>query len=952
MLNRNLVKFVLRIIIFLFFIYASPSLTSGTFEMGNNMKKESSKEVDRSPEVFKLTPSGENWVESKLARMTLREKCAQMIMPWVQGDYSSEDSKEYQRIKNLVENDKVGGLIFFQGNVTDEAVVINKMQKLAKTPLLVASDFERGLAMRLKGALEFPYNMALAATGDSLFAFKMGRDVAIECKAIGVNQNYSPVADINNNPENPIINIRSFSENRDVVSDFCSEFIKGASSVKVITTAKHFPGHGDTQIDSHKDLPIIRLNKKELDKNELVPFEKSISSGVQSIMVGHLEVPAFDSTEGLPASLSKPIVTGLLKRKLGFNGLVVTDAMNMSAITKYYSVGESTVMAAKAGNDLILMPADDEIAINSLVDAVDSGEISIQRINDSVRKILSAKRWLGLNNKRFTDINKIAKIVGKKSHLRLSEEIAKKSITLVKNERKIIPIDTLKYSSAACIIITDTDLKLEDFLFPKLIDSKVQHLKTIVINKNSKRSDYYKAYRIARHSKMILLPTYISFKAYKGTVELSKENEQFIHKLLRLRAPSVVISFDNPYLLSMFPKAKTYLCSYGAPPVSQQAMAEAILGEIDIQGKLPISIPNTDYSIGHGIYLKRTSLFFNGPGCDSSYNFSNINRLIKKGIKNNLFPGVNLLIGKNGEIIYNKQFGNYSFDSTSPKMRNDAIFNLGSYSNILSIESAIMLLNNKGKLKLKDKVDKYITGFGINGKDNITIRNLLLQNSGLPPYSSLPRIYKDSTAELNAIIRSKPISPAGDNVVYSKLNWILLSNIVEKISGENIDAYLSKNLFKPLGMNRTGFKIDKELQYYYSTQISESMNDETDSIKKESIFSDPRDLAIYLQMLLQNGNYGGKSIFKLSTLKNWDNLSDLRTTLFMSFDKTLQDNSSEEFFSNVENDNYSSDNKMIWLDRTHNMFVIFLASGKPNKSYKMMEFKNSLTHQIYKALND
>ncbi len=553
--------------------------------------------------VFNLTAADKKWVKDTLSKMTLREKCAQMVMPWVLGEYLPEDSIEFQRMVRLVKKEKVGGLIFFRGNIVNQALLTNKMQELASIPLLVASDFEYGPAMRLKDAPGFPYNMAVAATGDSKLAYKMGKVIAEECRAIGVTQNYAPVADVNNNPGNPIINVRSFSEDKNIVSEYCRNFIKGAASGRVLTTVKHFPGHGNTQIDSHKDIPSILEDSTELFSNELVPFINAVKSGVHSVMAGHLNVPALNSEAGIPATLSRQVLTGILKNKFGFSGLIVTDAMNMNAITKYYSVAESAVKAIDAGIDIILMSPDEEIAINAIHDAVKCGKLSANRINESVVKILSAKKWLGLNKNRFVIIPDVAKIIGSKSHLKLAKEIAEKSITLVKNYKKLIPLNMEKFHHPVCITITDGEEYTNELIFQTLAKDYFNNLSKIVLNKRSQIKDYRKAYLTAQQSDLIIVPSFIKIKAYTGMIELSKKNSDFITKLLKLKSPSVLISFGNPYLLSQFTEAKSYLCAYGDQPVSQKAMLKAITGKIEISGKLPISIPGTAYRIGHGIKI-------------------------------------------------------------------------------------------------------------------------------------------------------------------------------------------------------------------------------------------------------------------------------------------------------------------------------------------------------------
>ncbi|HZW40621.1 MAG TPA: glycoside hydrolase family 3 N-terminal domain-containing protein [Ignavibacteriaceae bacterium] len=598
-LNNN----ALRILILLSCLFY-PIATSSNIKIKNKKMEESpTKKENTVHSFYNLSEEENNWVDSVLNTLSLREKAAQLVMPWVTGNYLSEDSHEYKRLQRLVQQDKVGGLIFFKGDIMNEAILINKMQKLANIPLLVASDFERGLAMRLSDGLEFPYNMALAATNDPQLAYEMGKVVAIESRAIGIHQNYAPVADINNNAENPIINIRSYSEDKNIVSLFSSAFIQGTIDGGNISTVKHFPGHGNTEIDSHQDVPTLTGSKEELRNLELAPFQASINSGVQSVMVGHLNVPAYNENKFIPATLSKPLISDLLKTTMGFKGLVITDAMNMSAITKYYSVAQATVMAIQAGVDLILFPPDEETAINAIYNTVVNGTITEERINQSVRKLLAAKKWLNIEEHRFTNLNSISQICSSNAHLKLAEEIADKSITLVKDEAKMLPLNFVNKKEIAVITISEGYGIESSKLFQNLISQKNINVNNIYISRRSSIKDYKRALQLAKLSDEIIIPAYIKVRAYQGTVNLSPENIKLIKDIEALNKPIMLISFGNPYLLSAFPAISTYLTAYGDAPVSQKAMLKAIFGEIDIQGKLPISISNTNFKIGHGIFV-------------------------------------------------------------------------------------------------------------------------------------------------------------------------------------------------------------------------------------------------------------------------------------------------------------------------------------------------------------
>lgn len=374
------------------------------------------------PSVFELTDDDKIWIENKLNEMSLTDKCAQMIIPAVYREDLDTSSTGYKRITALVKDKKIGGLILFQSGLIEQAMFLNQMQSLSDIPLLISSDYERGLGTRIDNATEFPHAMALGSTHNTSFAYEMGKAISKESRILGVHWNFAPVADINNNPLNPVINIRAFSEDKNEVSEFVKAFINGSKNTRILTSAKHFPGHGNTEIDSHYDLPRINGDADYLRSNELKPFQEAITAGVHSIMIGHLEVPSFDPTPGIPSTLSKPIITRLLKNEMGFDGLIITDAMNMEGVTKYFSSEDAVILAVTAGIDVILMPADAELAIKALDSAVLSGKISIERINEGVRKILAAKRWLKIESSRFSDIGSIQKSLAIEEHIQLSKK--------------------------------------------------------------------------------------------------------------------------------------------------------------------------------------------------------------------------------------------------------------------------------------------------------------------------------------------------------------------------------------------------------------------------------------------------------------------------------------------------------------------------------------------------
>lgn len=559
-------------------------------------------EPENRQNIFEITERAELSVESFISDLTLKQKCAQLVMPAIYRGALNPSSKEYSKILELVQDFGVGGVVLFQGNSVDQKNMIWRLQSLARMPLLVAGDYENGLGMRIDDAVTFPHSMAVGATKNPDFAYQVGKATAIEGRKIGINFNLAPVADVNDNPMNPIINIRAYSQDNKNVSSFVNAFVKGSDDGKMLTSIKHFPGHGNTMIDSHEDIPRINGSKEYLLQNELYPFIESIGNNVKSIMIGHLEVNSLDSNSKVPASLSYPIITGLLKEELGFEGLIITDAIDMRAITKYYSQEEASVKAVLAGNDIILAPLKPKEAIEAIYNAVLEGVIEESRINESVKKIFFAKYWLGL----FEDISSDGDTDSENQKL-LAQKIADESITLLKNDENIFPVNLNDYKKITTISVTDGVGGLITEYFSDLVKEKRYDITPYKITRSSKKRDYDKVKENAIKSDLIIVTSFIRVRANAGPVGISQANQEFIQSLIDSGKKVILISFNNPYLISRFPVIKTYINTYSNTTFSQGAALKAMLGEIEFKGKLPVSIPDTDFKIGDGISLSLTS---------------------------------------------------------------------------------------------------------------------------------------------------------------------------------------------------------------------------------------------------------------------------------------------------------------------------------------------------------
>ena len=590
--------------------------------------------VAASPDAYPRQPSRDalRWADKELKRMTLEEKIGQLISVGVNATFLNQESEAYKALRRQVEQNHVGGIILFRGPVYESAHLVNRMQRHARLPLLVSADLEAGTGMRFDHTENFPWNMAVGATGNPDYARRQGGVTAREARALGVHQIFAPVADVNNNAANPVINVRSYGEDPREVARFVAAFVEGAQGAGVIATAKHFPGHGDTSVDSHRGLPVIDLPRARLDALELVPFRAAIAAGVGSVMSAHIGLPQIDPTrvsplpreaivrpvyneEGgevfsekavLPGTLSPVVLNGLLRRELGFGGIVVTDAMDMSGLTIYFKQDEAAVRAVEAGADMLLKPADPDACVRGLRDAVRSGRLTEQRIEASARRLLAAKYDLGLVKERVASLEEIDRVVSSPETVALAREIAERAVTLVRDEGKLIASGGLAPSARVFnLVVTNGE---DRFWISQPFVSAWQRAgrkaETAVLDERSSPEEVRQAVERALKADVVIASLYGRVRTGQArSVGIPDAGARALNELLARGRPVVGISFGNPYLLQSFPKLSTYLVAYGDMPSLQQAAARAVAGQLDINGKLPISLPGL-YARGTGIQVK------------------------------------------------------------------------------------------------------------------------------------------------------------------------------------------------------------------------------------------------------------------------------------------------------------------------------------------------------------
>jgi beta-N-acetylhexosaminidase len=555
----------------------------------------------------KTNPSVKQWTKS----MSLRDKVAQLIIVPIYGEPANTRSAEFRKYQHLIRDLHVGGVIVtghsLNGGIRNAepyamAALLNRLQKLARTPLFVAADFERGASMRVNSTTAWPYSMAFGAAQDLAAVTEEGADTARDARAMGVNWLFAPVADVNNNPDNPIINIRSFGENPEQVAKFVEAYINGAHSDRknpVLVTAKHFPGHGDTTEDSHLALPRLDADHDRIEAVELPPFRSAIAAGVDAVMTAHLNVPALEP-DNLPATVSSKIITGVLRDELGFHGLVVTDAMEMQGLLAMFDSAEASVRAIEAGADVLLMPKRPEEAIRGVVAAVEKGRISRKRLDDSVNRVLAAKARLGLRAKKLVDLEAIADVVDSPEAAERAQEVADHAVTLVKDSKDSLPI---RHPEGVCLIALSEGRRSQQGI--RLIDEvkkRAPGVTATVLDPSMSKADLDQVSEKTSGCSEIVAAAFVTVAAYRGNVALAGGYPDFLNGLIAGKVPVMLVSLGNPYLVRSFPNVSAYLTTYSPTSTSEAALAKALFGEIAITGHLPVTIPNVA-NYGDGIQV-------------------------------------------------------------------------------------------------------------------------------------------------------------------------------------------------------------------------------------------------------------------------------------------------------------------------------------------------------------
>lgn len=824
-------------------------------------------------------------VDDLLENMSLREKIGQLFFIRANGSYTSNDDESYLELVRQINENHIGGIVFFAGDVYGQAVMTNKLQEISDIPLWITQDMEYGAAMRVNGSTRFPPAMGIAATKNPDYAYWVGKITAREAKALGVHQIFAPVLDVNNNPDNPVINVRSFSGDPSTVSTFGNKFIEGVESEGIVATGKHFPGHGDTGTDSHIALPVIDYDFARLDSIELQPFRSAIDSGVKSVMSAHISFPKLSENPEVPATLNESILNRILSDSLDFDGMVVTDGLEMSGISSHFSPGEAVVRALQAGADMMLLSPDELTAINEIEHAIRKNTLSKERLNQSVRKILNWKKEYGLFEESTVNIDSLNKVINTKEHQLLADEISRNSLTLLRNNNQIIPISSSTFKNITVISLGDGRSGNTGSTFVRELRKYHPNINSHVLDERTSREEKRKMLDDARNADLVLIGSFLYVRSGQD-VQLTNDQQEIINKLPD-DTPSALVAFGNPYILSDFENTDVQLLAWSANSDQVKNTVPALFGGTTLTGALPISIPGM-YQMDNGIHMPQTTLRMDRPeaaGLDSD-SLRKVDRIMNEAVFDSTFPGGVVAVVKDGVIAYEKPFGYHTYEKTK-KVRSSDIYDLASITKVMATTTAVMKLIDENKLALDDHVSDYLPAYETDDKKEITIRDFLLHKSGLPPFREYVDELKEREAILEAVMQEPLVREAGGKYQYSDLGFILLAHIVEKITEKPVDEYLEQKIFEPLGMRHTFFNpsekgsgIQRRIPpteidtVYRNKTVQAEVHDERayymDGIAGHAgLFSTARDIAVYTQMLLNKGYYDGHQLISSDIVDNF-----------------------------------------------------------------------------------
>lgn len=945
------------------------------------------------------------WVDSVFKKLSPDEKIAQLMV--VRGSAIDPATRRpvfyTKEVEEQVKKYNVGGICMFQGGPVAQANFINYMQSIAKTPIMICIDGENGLGMRMDSVQPLPRQLMLGAMNNPKLMYEYGRLVGEQCKRIGIHVNYAPVVDVNNNPANPVINDRSFGEDKFKVADYGVQYMKGMQDVGVMGCAKHFPGHGDVAVDSHFDLPVINKSKSELESLELYPFQKIFDAGVGSVMIAHLYIPAIDNTANRATSLSKKNVTKLLRNEMNYKGISFTDALEMRGVTKFFPAGDASVESLIAGNDMLCLPGDVPGSIQKVKDAIKKKKLTWKDIDAHVKKVLRAKYDYGMANMQPINTTNITEDLNK-GIPEMRRRVAEESITLLRNnDATIFPLMPRQAQNVAYI---GMGLRNDNAFARRLRNDYGAHVYYFDYGLSEQKAKAALELIKDRYQVLVIgLHNYNRFPANNYGVSQAADT---LVQMLQQQSRSITFAFGNPYLIANSCDSKVLVACYEDDAATQEVAADLIQGKISPKGKLSVTVcPELKYGTG----ITGLTALRDAPAAMMGFDVQKLNKvdsIVKDGIAKQAYPGAVVLVAKDGRVVYEKAFGQMAYTNDAP-VTTQTIYDLASVTKICATTMAVMKLYDEGRLDLNKPLGQFLPWVRNSNKSNLTVSDILLHQAGLKSFIPFYRETIDSTKEGapstvlyaanqqgdfsvrvadNMYLRKDWIDTmysriltselgAQGKYIYSDNDFIFLGKIVESITGMSLDDYVKKTFYDPLGMKTTGFKprdrfaltqiAPTEQEPYFRKQLIQGDVHDPGAAMfggvagHAGLFSNARDLAMLSQLMLNGGVVNGQRFFKPETIAYFTAYNSAISRRGLGFDKPEKNNyerqeaypclsASPETFGHT-----GFTGTCWWVDPKYNLVFIFLSnrvnSSGPNfNKLGQMNIRGKVHEALYQAL--
>lgn len=932
----------------------------------------------------------ETFVNNKIKSMSLEEMIGQLII--IASD-TKNDNAYIKQISKSIDSLKLGGICFFKGSSNIMLELNKTYSKIAKTPLLFSIDGEWGLGMRLTDGFSYPRQLTLGATSNDSLIYEMGKNIALQSKAMGIHINFAPSVDINLNPKNPVIGVRSFGEDKERVAKLAWAYAKGMQDNGIYCSVKHFPGHGDTEIDSHNALPTINHTKEFIDSVDSYPFRYAIERGAGMVMVGHLNIPCLIPDSKLPSSLSKEIITDYLKKEIGFSGIVITDALNMSGVTNNYINGEAEVRALIAGVDILLMPKDEYKAVNAILQAVKDNRITPYEIEEKCRKVLNLKYDLGLFNNEKKEISLPSKELINQAE-EISEKLSEKIITLAKNNNNTLPIIDKKNSRIAIVQLGEDDIKSFTSTINEYNNAKVYQIR----NGDSIQNIAEELEKVDYVIAVICGDIIKKEKDNYGVTKNALSNLAFLQEKYNV----ILALFANPYSLKSIDSLdciNTILVGYQNMPCLQRALAKSLFGFIDIEGRLPVT-SSDKFKVNQGLRFDINMMDWNNyanAGMNPEY-LKRIDSIANEGIRLKAYPGCQIVVLHNDKVAYSKSYGYQTYDSIIP-VNNNTIYDVASVTKVMATTLAMMKLYDEKEYNLDDNLSKYLPYLKHTNKRKITIKQVLSHNARLKAW--IP-FYKETTInnQLDSSIfsynpsskkdffqvcdglyikksyRDKILKQIADSklnekdgYVYSDFGFILLGDMIQRVTNMSLSDYVSQNFYMPMELNRIAYNPIQNFSindiaptendnYFRNKLIRGYVHDPASSMMggvagHAGLFSNAMDIAKICQMLMNGGEYNGKRYIQENTIEIFNTKYFKNNRRGLGFDKPVinaKSNASpcSKYASKESYGHTGFTGTFFWIDPIEHVAIIFLS----NRVYPTAENTRLSKYDIRTNIHD